>query len=258
MKLAGKRAIVTGGGNGIGAAISQRLASEGCAVAIADLNAARAQSVASEILAGGGQAVAIETNIAEVASVQRMVAQADEVLGGIDILVNNAGIVHPEDKSIDDTPEAAWDMTLAVNLKGIFLASQAAVPALEASGNGIIVNVASIVGFLGSYPSQIAYTASKGGVISMTREMGVALARRNIRVNAVAPGLTATAMGEQLVDDAAAWELRRLHIPMGRMAKPDDIAATVAFLASDDASYITAHVLPVDGGMIGAYLTPPD
>ncbi|MBO6554295.1 MAG: SDR family oxidoreductase [Roseitalea sp.] len=257
MRLAGRRAIITGGGAGIGAAITQRLADEGCAVAIADRDVANAQSIADKILASEGKAVVVETDMADPASVGSLIERVEDAFGGIDILVNNAGIVHPQDGSIDDTSQTAWDSTLDINLKGVFLACQAAVPALEASG-GAIVNVASIVGLLGSYPSQIAYTASKGGVISITREMGVALARRNIRVNAVAPGLTATAMSEQLVDDTAAWELRRLHIPMGRMATPGDVAAAVAFLASDDARYITAHVLPVDGGMVNAYLTPPD
>lgn len=258
MKLNGKRALVTGGANGIGAAIARRLAQDGCAVAIADLHLPPAEALAQDITAQGGHAVAVQGDVSKAASVATMVEETLRALGGLDILVNNAGIIHPQDKGLEDSSEEAWDITLSVNLKSIFLVSQKALPALEAGGGGAIVNIASIVGLVGSSPSQMAYTASKGGVIALTREMGVALARRGVRVNAVAPGLTATAMGQKLLADDEAWHLRRLHIPMGRMGVPEEIAALVAFLASDDASYMTAQVLAVDGGMVGAYLSPPD
>ncbi|MDX1742438.1 MAG: glucose 1-dehydrogenase [Ruegeria sp.] len=258
MKLANKRAIVTGGGSGIGKAMSLHLAAQGCAVAIADINLKTATETAREVESQGGRAIAVQADVSNAESVTAMVAKATEAFGGLDILVNNAGIVHKDDRSIEDTTEEAWDRTLSVNLKSIFLATRAALPALEATGNSAVVNVASIVGMMGSFPAQIAYTASKGGVIALSREMGVVLARRGVRVNAVAPGVTFTPMATQLVADDEAFEVRRQHIPMGRMAEPAEIAAAVAFLASDDASYITSHVMPVDGGMTGAFLTPPD
>lgn len=258
MKLTGKRAIITGAGRGIGAAMAHRLSADGCAVAVADISMSAAEATAREIIQNGGQALAVQVDVADSKSVQATIDCVVKAFGGLEILVNNAGIVHSQDTSIEETPESAWDLTLAVNLKSVFLTIKAALPALEASGNGAIINVASIVGFMGSFPSQIAYTASKGGLIALNRELGVALARRGVRVNAVAPGLTATPMADQLFDSDAAFELRRTHIPMGRMARPEEIASVVAFLASDDSSYMTAHVVPVDGGLVSAYLTPPD
>lgn len=258
MRLNGKRAIVTGAAGGIGAAIAERFVREGAAVVIADLNGEGAESVAGRLRAGGSAAVARSVNVSSAESVQRMVESCVAEFGGLDILVNNAGIVHRDDAAVEATSEEAWDATLAINLKGVFQCSKFAIPAILASGGGAIVNIASIVGLVGSYPAQIAYTASKGGVLAMSREMAVGLARSRIRVNAICPGLTATTMLAGLMQDEAAFQLRRMHIPMGRVGTPDEIAATAAFLASDDASYITGQAIPVDGGLCGAYLTPPD
>lgn len=258
MRLEGKRAIVTGSAAGIGAAIAGRFAAEGAKVMIADRNAGGADAMAARLREAGHEARPVEVDVSSSRSAQAMVEACVAAFGGLDILVNNAGIVHREDSQIETTSEEAWDATLAVNLKGVFLCSKFAVPAMEASGGGAIVNIASIVGLMGSYPAQIAYTASKGGVIALSRETAVGLARRGIRVNAICPGLTATEMAAGLVQDDEAFALRRLHIPMGRMGAPDEIAATAVFLASDDASYITGQAFPVDGGMTGAYLTPPD
>lgn len=257
MKLKSKSAVVTGAGGGIGAAIALKLARDGARVAVADLNLANAEQTAQSVRDAGGEAIAIGANVAVDAEVAAMIASTVEAFGGLDVLVNNAGIVHPADNALEDTTEEAWDATMAVNLKSIFLTSRHALAPLE-NGGGAIVNIASVVGLMGSYPSQIAYTASKGGVISLTRELGVALARRGIRVNAIAPGVTATQMGAQIVKDDEAWQLRRLHIPMGRLGLPEEIAAATAFLASEEASYLTAQCIAVDGGMTGAYLTPSD
>lgn len=258
MRLEGKRAIVTGGASGIGAAIVERLATEGARVLIADRNYAGARQLAASLTERQLTVHPVEVDVASSASVESMIYASVDQFGGLDILVNNAGIVHREDTDVEATPEGVWDLTLAVNLKSIFLCAKHAVPVIEKGGGGSIINISSIVALVGSYPSQIAYTASKGGILAMSRELAVTLARRKIRVNAICPGLTATPMAAQLVEDDAAYQLRRLHIPMGRMARPDEIAATVAFLASNESSYITGQTLPVDGGLTGAYLTPPD
>lgn len=258
MKLAGKRAIVTGGGAGIGAAIAARFHAEGARVVIADRNFDAAKAMVASLSSRAADALALQVDVSISESVRNMVDTVVSDLGGLDVLINNAGIVHREDTEIEDTTEGAWDATLAVNLKGCFLCSKFAIPAIEASGGGAIVNIASIVALRGSFPAQIAYTASKGGVIALSREMAVGLARRRIRVNAICPGLTATEMAAGLVADDAAYQLRRLHIPMGRMGQPDEIASVAAFLASDDASYMTGQAIAVDGGLTEAYLTPPD
>ena len=258
MRLEGKRAIITGSAGGIGAAIAQRYAAEGAKVVIADRNVEGAKSMAAQLRASGHEAEAVEVDVSSSQSAQAMIEACVSAFGGLDILVNNAGIVHRDDTEIETTTEDAWDMTLAVNLKGVFLCSKFAVPAIEASGGGAIVNIASIVALMGSFPAQIAYTASKGGVIALSREMAVGLARRDIRVNAICPGVTATAMTAGLVQDDEAFALRRLHIPMGRKGTPDEIAGMAVFLASSDASSITGQAVSVDGGMTSAYLTPPD
>lgn len=258
MRLSGKRAIVTGGAAGIGAAIAERFAAEGARVLIADRNIEQGKSTAENLRRGGADVLAVEVDVASADSVQAMVAECISKFGGLDILVNNAGIVHPQDTQIETTTEEAWDRTLAVNLKGVFLCSKYAIPEMLSAGGGAILNISSIVALVGSYPAQIAYTASKGGVMSMTREMAVGLARQGVRVNAICPGWTATEMVKGLVRDEEAFQLRRLHIPMGRMGEPKEIAATAAFLVSDESSYITGQVYPVDGGLTAAFLTPPD
>ena len=258
MRLQGKRAIVTGAAGGIGLAIATRLTSEGARVVVADRNRPAAEDAAAHLRATGGEVIAVEADISSSASTAAMVAACVAAFGGLEVLVCNAAIVHPADADAVATPEEAWDATIAVNLKGVFLGAKHAVPEIERSGGGAIVTIASIVALLGSHPSQIAYTASKGGVVALSRELAVDLARRGIRVNAVLPGVTATAMAAQVVRDEAAYQARRVHIPMGRFGLPEEIAALVAFLASDEASYITGQAIPIDGGMVGAYLTPPD
>ena len=258
MKLNGSRAIVTGSAAGIGAAIAERFAAEGARVVIADRNVERAEVTAERLRSAGADVFALGVDVSSSDSARDMVETCVARFGGLEILVNNAGIVHPHDNEIETTTEEAWDTTLAVNLKGIFVCSKYAVPAISTAGGGAIINISSIVALVGSYPAQIAYTASKGGVLSMSREMAVGLARRKIRVNAICPGWIGTEMAASLVPDEAAYQLRRLHIPMGRMGLPAEIAATAAFLASDEASYITGQAFPVDGGLTGAFLTPPD
>jgi NAD(P)-dependent dehydrogenase (short-subunit alcohol dehydrogenase family) len=258
MRLQGKRAIITGAASGIGAAIAARFAAEGARVVIADRNRPAAEDTAGRLRAAGGEVVAVEADVASSTSTAAMVAACVAAFGGLEALVCNAAIVHPDDADAVATPEDAWDATLAVNLKGVFLGAKHAVPEIERCGGGAIITIASIVALLGSHPSQIAYTASKGGVVALSRELAVDLARRGIRVNAILPGVTATAMGSRIVRDEAAYQVRRAHIPMGRLGLPEEIAALAAFLASEESSYITGQAIPIDGGMVGAYLTPPD
>lgn len=251
MGLEGKRIVVTGAASGIGLAAATEFLAQGARVAVADIDASRAAAAAAALGAG---AVPLAVDVADAASVDAMVAGAVAALGGLDGMFNNAGIIHPGDGDVCETGDAAWAATLAVNLSGVFHCCRAGIPALLASGGGAIVNNASIVGLLGSYPSQIAYTAAKGGVIAMTREIAVAHARRGIRANSVSPGVTNTAMGAQIATDAGP---RLAHIPAGRFAEPVEIARVVAFLLSDAGSYVTAQNWVVDGGMTGAYLCPP-
>ncbi len=255
--LAGKRIVVTGGANGIGFATSRLLVGAGARVAIADLDEAGARKAADRL--GPDSAIAIRVDVCDGRSVAAMVDVAVARFGGLDGMFNNAGIIHPQDGDVTETDDQAWEKTLAVNLSGVFRCCRAGLPAIMESGGGAIVNNASVVGLVGSYPSQIAYTASKGGVIAMTRELGVAYARRGVRVNSVSPGITQTAMSAQVgatgSDDRRSQVLQ--HIPMGRYATPQEVGAAVAYLLSDLASYVTAQNWPIDGGLTEAYLCPP-
>lgn len=256
MNLDGKRILVTGAAGGIGLATAHVLAEAGARLAIVDLDEAKITSAASEFQAG--KATPIVADVSSSTSIEGMFKKAEEALGGLDGIFNNAGIMPPEDRDISETEEDTWDRVISVNLKSVYLCCRFGIPILLKAGGGAIVNNASIVALLGSFPSQIAYTASKGGVLAMTRELGVGYARRGIRVNAVLPGVTKTSMAAQIVSDNPDQnDLRRLqHIPAGRYATPDEIGHTVAFLLSDAASYITAQGWSVDGGLTGAYLCP--
>ncbi len=251
-RLEDRVAIVTGGGSGIGKATVERFVSEGAKVVIADLDIATATKVADEY----GQ-VAIETNVADEASVNSMVEQVMARFGRIDIAFNNAGISPPDDDSILETSVDAWQRVQDVNLKSVYLCCKAVLPHMLKAGKGSIINTASFVATLGAATSQISYTASKGGVLAMTRELGVQFARSGVRVNAISPGPVSTPLLVELFAKDPERAARRLvHIPMGRFGQAHEIAAAVAFLASDDASFMTASNFLVDGGITGAYVTP--
>ena len=253
-RLEGLVATITGGGSGIGLATARRFASEGAKVVIVDMNPESGEAAAKEV---GG--IFVKANVTETADVENMYKVAFDTYGRIDIAFNNAGISPPDDDSILTTGLDAWDRVNKVNLTSVFLCCKYVIPYMQKAGKGSIINTASFVATMGAATSQIAYTASKGGVLSMTRELGVQFAREGIRVNALSPGPVNTPLLQELFAKDAARAARRLvHIPMGRFADATEIAAAVAFLASDDSSFITASNFLVDGGISGAYVTPLD
>jgi NAD(P)-dependent dehydrogenase (short-subunit alcohol dehydrogenase family) len=251
-RLTGRVAVVTGGASGIGLASVRRLASEGARVVVADLNADAGKRTADEV-----SGLFVATDVTDPEAVNLLFAAARETYGSVDIAFNNAGISPPDDDSILDTGLDAWRKVQEVNLTSVYLCCKAAIPYMQAQGKGSIINTASFVAVMGAATSQISYSASKGGVLSMSRELGVQFAREGIRVNALCPGPVNTPLLRELfAKDAERAQRRLVHVPMGRFAEPEEIAAAVAFLASDDSSFITASTFLVDGGISGAYVTP--
>jgi NAD(P)-dependent dehydrogenase (short-subunit alcohol dehydrogenase family) len=251
-RLAGKIAVVTGGGGGIGLAAARRLHAEGATIVVGDIDRRTGTAAADEL---GG--LFVEVDVSDEAAVNRLFDTAADAYGSLDIAVNNAGISPPDDELIENTDLPAWQRVQDVNLKSVYLCCRAALRHMASAGTGSIVNVASFVAVMGSATSQISYTASKGGVVAMSRELGVQFARQGIRVNALCPGPVNTPLLQELFAKDPERAARRLvHVPMGRFADADEIAAAVAFLASDDASFITASTFLVDGGISAAYVTP--
>jgi NAD(P)-dependent dehydrogenase (short-subunit alcohol dehydrogenase family) len=251
-RLAGRVAVISGAGSGIGRATARRFAAEGARVVAVDLDEASGRAVADEV---GGAFFACD--VADEAAVSSLFERVDDAYGRIDIAFNNAGISPPDDDSILTTGIEAWDRVQRVNLTSVYLCCKYVIPHMQRHGKGSIINTASFVALMGAATSQISYTASKGGVLAMTRELGVQFAREGIRVNALCPGPVATPMLMELFAKDPERAARRLvHIPMGRFAEPEEIAGAVAFLASDDSSFITASTFTVDGGITGAYVTP--
>jgi NAD(P)-dependent dehydrogenase (short-subunit alcohol dehydrogenase family) len=251
-RLEGRVAVITGAGSGIGLATARRFAAEGAKVVAVDLNADAGKAAADEV---GGDFVACD--VADEGSVREMFEGVAARHGQVDIAFNNAGISPPDDDSILETGLEAWERVLRVNTTSVYLCCKYAIPIMQAQGKGSIINTASFVALMGAATSQIAYTASKGGVLAMTRELGVQFAREGIRVNALCPGPVATPLLLELFAKDPERAARRLvHVPMGRFGNPEEIAAAVAFLASDDASFMTASTFVVDGGITGAYVTP--
>jgi NAD(P)-dependent dehydrogenase (short-subunit alcohol dehydrogenase family) len=249
-------AVVTGAASGIGRKASELFASEGASVLLADLDGSLAEEVASSIRESGGQAVGLAVDVSDALSVREMCEVAASSFGGLHVLFNNAGIFPPDDGGTLDTPESTWEKVMEVNLKGVWLGCREAIAHMERSGGGSIVNVASFVAFMGAATAQVAYTASKGGVLALTREIAVEYARRSIRVNALCPGPIETPLLAELLSDPARRQRRLVHIPMGRFGRPEEIARAALFLASDESSFMTGAALVVDGGITAAYVTP--
>jgi Dehydrogenases with different specificities (related to short-chain alcohol dehydrogenases) len=256
MRLANKVALITGAGSGIGRQSALLFAQEGAKVVVVDVNGPSGEETVEQIRAGGGDAHFVHADVSRAVDVKRMIEIAERTYGRLDVLFNNAGIFHPEDGSILETEEAIWDRVMEVNLKGVFLGCKFGIPALLRAGGGSIINTASFVALMGAAVPQIAYTASKGGVLSMTREIAVEFARQNIRANAICPGPVETPLLAELLADPARRERRLVHIPMGRFARADEIARAALFLASDESSYVNGATFVVDGGITAAYITP--
>jgi len=256
MRLADKVALITGAGSGIGRESALLFPREGALLVVVDVQDPAGEAVAAEIAAAGGEALYVHADVARAADAAAMVRAAEERFGRLDVLFNNAGISHPEDDDAVATEEAVWDLTMNVNLKGVFLGCKHGIPALRRAGGGSIINTASFVALLGAATPQLAYTASKGGVLAMTRELATIHARENIRVNALCPGPLRTPLLMQYLDTEEKRQRRLVHIPMGRFGEAHEIAQAALFLASDESSFVTGATFLVDGGITAAYVTP--
>jgi NAD(P)-dependent dehydrogenase (short-subunit alcohol dehydrogenase family) len=255
-RLDGKVAVITGAGNGMGRCAAELFATEGARVVVADFDEALGTAAVDAITTAGGEADFVRVDVADSDQVAAMVRFAVQRFGGLHVLYNNAGIFPADDGGVTETPESTWERVMDVNLKGVWLGCKHGVPAMVDSGGGSIVNVASFVALMGAATAQIAYTASKGGVLSMTREIAVEYARQGVRANSLCPGPIATPMLEELMSDPARRQRRLVHIPMGRLGRAEELARAALFLASDDSSFMTGAQLVVDGGITAAYVTP--
>ena len=256
MRLEHKVALITGAAGGIGREASVLFAAEGASVVAVDLDREAAVAVAKEVNQKGGRATAVGADVSKAADCEAMVAAAESEFGRLDVLFNNAGIMHSDDDDAISTDEQVWDLTMSINAKGVFLGCKFGIPALRRAGGGSIINTASFVALLGAATPQVAYTASKGAVLSMTRELAVLHAREGIRVNALCPGPLHTELLMKFLDTDEKKARRLVHIPMGRFGEAKEMAQAALWLASDESSFTTGTTFMVDGGITSAYVTP--
>ncbi|QDT49929.1 2,5-dichloro-2,5-cyclohexadiene-1,4-diol dehydrogenase [Symmachiella dynata] len=256
MRIENKVALITGGGSGIGRETSTLFAAEGAKVVVVDVNDTGGEETVTTIQSAGGEAVYVHADISQAADCENMVRTAEDSFGGLHVMFNNAGIMHGDDGDAEQTSEKIWELTMAINLKGVFLGCKYGIPAIRKSGGGSIINTASFVALMGAATPQLAYTASKGGVLAMSRELAVIHARENIRVNALCPGPLKTELLMSFLDTEEKKQRRLVHIPMGRFGLAAEMAKAALFLASDDSSYMTGAEFTVDGGITAAYVTP--
>jgi len=257
-RLAGKVALVTGAAGGIGFETATLFAAEGARVVIADTDQENGRRAIEMLHDRGGEATFVAADVSDESQAKAMVDFTMDAHGALHVLFNNAGIMPAEDGGTTETSVGTWDRVMGVNLRGVWLGCRHGIPAMLESGGGSIVNAASVVALMGAATAQIAYTASKGGVLSMTREVAVEYARRGIRVNALCPGPIDTPLLAELLSEPAQRARRFVHIPMGRLGQAHEIAKAALFLASDDSSFMTGSALVVDGGITAAYVTPED
>jgi NAD(P)-dependent dehydrogenase (short-subunit alcohol dehydrogenase family) len=257
-RLDGKVTLITGGASGMGMVAAKLFAAEGARVVLTDVADDAGRTVVGEIEAAGGEASYVHADVSAETDARDMVAAALARFGGLHVLYNNAGVMLGEDGSVTTTDASIWDRTLSINVMGVANGCKYGIPAMVDSGGGSIINVASFVAWMGAATSQTAYTASKGAVLAMTREIAVEYARRGIRCNALCPGPIDTPLLAELLSDPARRQRRFVHIPMGRLGRADELAKAALFLASDDSSFMTGASLIVDGGITAAYVTPED
>jgi NAD(P)-dependent dehydrogenase (short-subunit alcohol dehydrogenase family) len=256
MRLKDKVALITGAAGGIGRETALLFAQEGAHVVAVDINDEGCQETVDQVTAASGQAIAVHADVSRAADCEQMVATAESEYGALHILFNNAGIMDHDDADAVLTSEEVWDRTMAINLKGVFLGCKFGIPALRHAGGGSVINTASFVALMGAATPQLAYTASKGGVLAMTRELAIIHARENIRVNALCPGPLQTELLMSFLDTDEKKQRRLVHIPMGRFGLAREMAQAALFLASDESSYVTGSDFTVDGGITSAYVTP--
>ena len=256
MRLAERVALITGAGSGIGYQTALLFAREGAAIVAVDIDEAGGAATVAEIEASGGAALFVRADVSRAADCEAMIAAAETTYGRLDILFNNAGISHAEDDDAVQTSEAVWDVTMQVNVKGVFLGCKYGIPALRRAGGGSIINTASFVATLGAATPQLAYTASKGAVLALSRELAVVHARENIRVNALCPGPLRTELLMKYLDSEEKRQRRLVHIPLGRFGEAAEIAQAALYLASAESSFVTGTTFLVDGGITAASVTP--
>ena len=256
MRLQDKVALITGAGSGIGRETALLFAAEGAQVVVVDVNDPAGEETVRMVLGQGGAATYTHADVSKAGDCEAMVRVAEDLYGKLNVMFNNAGIMHSADDDAIATSEDVWDLTMAINLKGVFLGCKYGLPALRRAGGGSVINTASFVALIGAATPQVAYTASKGGVLALTRELAVVHARENIRVNALCPGPLKTPLLMNFLNTEEKKQRRLIHIPMGRFGEAKEMAQAALYLASDESSFLTGATFSVDGGITAAYVTP--